>query len=76
MQLINTMSLNSFAIFMQSPLHIAVSKGSDQLVSLLLKYNANANTLDVKGQTPLKLANAEGQNKCAQLLEQHMGTLD
>ncbi|GAB6019633.1 Nuclear factor NF-kappa-B p100 subunit [Chamberlinius hualienensis] len=56
--------LNMCNGFHQSPLHIAVQKKSDSMVSLLLHHGANPNYLDRKGNTAVHLAAQQDKDNC------------
>ena len=52
----------------EAPLHLAVTNGDTEMVSLLLDRKANINALDSDGYSPLALAAARNKVKVIQLL--------
>lgn len=47
------------------PLHRAVASEHEQMVEMLIEYGANANASNKKGETPLMVAAAHGNEKVA-----------
>ena len=54
-----------------SALHQAVRKGHADIVSLLLREGADVGLKDLRGRTPLELAEAEGNDTVNSLLKEH-----
>ncbi|HSR69529.1 MAG TPA: ankyrin repeat domain-containing protein [Acidobacteriota bacterium] len=53
-----------------TPLHIAASRGSTDLVEMLIRKGADLSAKDAQERTPLELAEASGQEGAARLLRQ------
>ncbi|KAL8995931.1 MAG: hypothetical protein Q9169_004432 [Polycauliona sp. 2 TL-2023] len=62
--------------YMRTTLHVAVSRGLDDLVLALLQQGANINTRDSAGETPLHMALHLGQTQAALALLQHGADVD
>lgn len=77
-QLIGRANLAQVNDLGDSALHIAAEYGYEQVISVLLKHNANANYKDKSGATPMFRAAAYGREKALTLLlennTQHMDT--
>jgi ankyrin repeat protein len=58
-------------VFGRSPLHDAVARGSDELVTLLLQYGAEPGATDDNGTTPLHLAARSGNAQIVRELLSH-----
>lgn len=56
-----------------SALHQAARKGHQDIVALLLREGADVNLKDLRGRTPLALAEAEGNDAVKSLLQEHGG---
>ena len=54
-----------------SALHQAIRKGHQEVVSLLLKEGANVDLKDLRGRTPLALAEAEGNDTIKSIMKEH-----
>ena len=62
-----------FLFFNQTALHLAVQHGQQQIVELLLKSGASADTQDIYMNTPLSKAQIKGNENIIQLLSFHKG---
>ena len=54
-----------------SALHQAVRKGHPEIVSLLLREGASLDLKDLRGRTPLALAEAEGNDAIKSIMKEH-----
>lgn len=52
-----------------TPLHWAVQKRHKNIVEILLKYNANPNSVSKFGKTPITIAHETGQLDVVKMLE-------
>ena len=55
----------------QTPLHVAVEKGDDELITFLLEKKADSNVTDLHGNTPLDLAAKNRHETAFDLLLTH-----
>ena len=53
------------------PLHISAFKCDEEIVALILKYDANPKEIDAGGNDAIKLAAKTGRTKSKELLELH-----
>ncbi|KAK9682313.1 hypothetical protein RND81_10G064600 [Saponaria officinalis] len=60
----------------RSPLHLAASKGHEDIVQFLIQEGADVNVIDNFGTTPLLEAVKNGHDKVADLLRKEGATLD
>jgi ankyrin repeat protein len=59
----------------RTPLHIAAFKCDEDIVALLLQYDANPKEVDSGGNDAIKLAAKTGRTKSKELLELHVGAV-
>ncbi|KAK6062511.1 hypothetical protein SCUP515_13303 [Seiridium cupressi] len=62
---------NNLANSGPSPLHLAVQKGNQKIVRMLLEHDADCNAKDMYGMTPLVYATIKGSEEVADLLLSH-----
>lgn len=62
--------VNSLAPDLVTPLHLAAAGGHHEIVGLLIQNNANPNSVDIVGNTPLMYASALNHpHTCKELLK-------
>ena len=65
--------IRNFCLYIQTPLHLAILDGKENIVQLLLDHGVDINVKDAAGLSPLELAKHIKVQKVIFMVETEMG---